>query len=468
MKSMAKHTDFRAVQMAFVVALVVVATPCKADVWAQQSKLLPNPGQASQLFGKSIGLFDDTAIIGALYDDGASEKSGSAYVFVHSGTGWTQQTRLVPSNGAAYHKFGASVAISGETALVSAIRDNTPDSQTGTVYVYERNGDVWTEQTELLPKNGTNGDYFGSYLALSGNTALVGAITDKEGIGIGAAYIFVRNGAVWTQQAKLFAGDGAAHRQFGNAVAISGDTALVGAPYDAQGMYSGAAYVFVRNGDVWTQQAQLVPGDDAALFGLHVALSGDTALVGAPYSDDNGTDSGAAYVFRRNGSNWTQEAKLLASDGEADDLFGTSVALSGDTAFVGAIGNDDSGAAYVFMRNGGAWTAQTKLVASGGVRGMHFGDSIAISTDMALVGAPNDDDNGYRSGSAYFFALGEGNGGTPADPSNGNGCTCHVTGARSRDDAMNCVMLLCLGSSLWVVRRRTGFLPIRRARDADR
>ncbi|MDC3960907.1 FG-GAP repeat protein [Polyangium jinanense] len=163
----------------------------------------------------------------------------------------------------------------------------------------------------------------------------------------GALYPIVIDPLVWTQHAKLLPSDGAAEHDFGLAVALSGDTALVGAQGDDdQGSNSGSAYVFVRSGEVWTQQAKLLPSDGAAdhHFGFSVALADDTALVGAYGDDDQGSFSGSAYVFVRSGAVWTQQAKLLPSDGATSDFFGRSVALSGDTALVGAEGNDDQGA----------------------------------------------------------------------------------------------------------------------------
>ncbi len=214
-----------------------------------------------------------------------------------------------------------------------------------------------------------------------------------------------------TEQAKLTASDGAISDLFGYSVSISGDTAVVGADGDDDnGTDSGSAYVFVRSGTTWSQQAKLTASDGAEgdLFGWSVSISGDTAVVGAHYDDDNGLNSGSAYVFVRSGTTWTEEAKLTASDGAEDDFFGRSVSVSGDTAVVGAYGDDDygsySGSAYVFVRSGTTWSEEAKLTASDGAAHDLFGISVSISGGTAVVGAHYDDDNAFNSGSAYVYA----------------------------------------------------------------
>ncbi|MFC2031990.1 PKD domain-containing protein [Chloroflexota bacterium] len=212
------------------------------------------------------------------------------------------------------------------------------------------------------------------------------------------------------EEIKLTASDGAADDSLGLSVSIDGDTALVGAAGDDdKGVYSGSAYVYVRSGTTWTEQAKLTASDGAAddFFGYSVSISGDTALVGAYLDDDNGSNSGSTYVYVRSGTTWTQQAKLTASDGAADDSFGYSVSISGDTALVGACYDDDngsnSGSACVYVRSGTTWTQQAKLTASDGAADDFFGYSVSISGDTALVGAWGDQDKGVESGSTYVY-----------------------------------------------------------------
>jgi hypothetical protein len=229
--------------------------------------------------------------------------------------------------------------------------------------------------------------------------------------------VFVRSGTSWSQQAKLAPIGVTLYDFFGYAVAISGDTAVVGAiGDDDNGAESGSAYVFVRSGTSWPQQAKLMPTDGAAddHFGGTVAISGDTAVVGAPFDDDNASQSGSAYVFVRSGTSWSQQAKLTASDGAEDDFFGGAVAISEDTVVVGSASDDDngsqSGSVYGFVRSGTSWPQQAKLTAADGAADDGFGYAVAISGNAAVVGAGGDDDNGSTSGSAYVYALALSNG----------------------------------------------------------
>ena len=268
----------------------------------------------------------------------------------------TEDAKLLASDGAAWDEFGCSVSVSGDTAVVGAIYDDDNGYNSGSAYVFVRSGSTWSEQAKLTASDGAADDYFGRSVSVSGDTAVVGALGDDDnGSASGSAYVYVRSGTSWTEQAKLTASDGAADDRFGLSVSVSGDTAVVGAFWDDDnGSDSGSAYVFVRSSGVWTQRQKLTASDAAAgdSFGCSVSVSADTAVVGAFYDDDNGGDSGSAYVFVRSGSTWTERAKLTGSDGAADDRFGGSVSVSGDTAVVGAYGDDDngttSGSAYVF------------------------------------------------------------------------------------------------------------------------
>ncbi|MFQ5741652.1 MAG: FG-GAP repeat protein [Acidobacteriota bacterium] len=273
----------------------------------------------------------------------------------------TSEAKLTARDGAAGDRFGFSVARSGDTVVVGAQLNDDGGRDSGSAYVFQRTGTTWSQQAKLTARDGAAGDRFGASVALSGDTIVVGALGDDDGgRSSGSAYVFQGSGRSWSQQAKLTASDGAARDRFGDSVALSGDTIVVGARSDDDaGRDSGSAYVFQRNGTTWSQQAKLTARDGAAgdLFGDSVALSGDTVAVGVRFDDDAGSSSGSAYIFQRSERSWSQQAKLTASDGAAGDGFGTSVALSGDTVAVGAFGDDDagssSGSAYVYelMRN---------------------------------------------------------------------------------------------------------------------
>ncbi len=383
-----------------------------------QAKLTASDGAEDDAFGYSVALSGDTALVGAVYDDDKGKSSGSAYVLVRTGTIWSQQAKLTASDGVASDEFGWSLALSGDTAVVGARLNDTTAKDAGSAYVFVRTGTAWAEQAKLTASDGAADDHFGYSVALSGDTTLVGAVGhDAKGSGSGGAYVFVRTGTAWSQQAKLTASDGAAGDQFGSSVALSGDTALVGSIYDDGN--KGSAYVFVVTANptpAWTEQAKLVASGGAAddQFGCSVALSGDTALVGFIYDDDKDWNSGSAYVFLRTGTSWAAQTELTAPDGATNDRFGHSVALSGNVALVGAPGflgsTTHTGSAYLSTRAGTTWSPPVKLTPFDGALRDLFGWSVALDGATALVGSSQDDDNGNGSGSTYVYALKSANG----------------------------------------------------------
>jgi hypothetical protein len=323
-----------------------------------------------------------------------------------SNNNWTVEAKLLASDGAEGDYFGLFVSIDGDTALIGAGCDDDNGINSGSAYIFIRNGTTWSQQSKLLTSDGAEGDYFGT-VSIDGNTALIGAWNDDNS---GSAYIFIRNGTTWSQQSKLLASDGATDDFFGWSVSIDGDTALIGAHGDDDnGVDSGSAYIFIRNGTTWSEQAKLHASDgtEGDYFSYSVSIDGDTALIGTRDDDDNGINSGSAYIFIRNGTTWSQQTKLHASDGTEGDRFGRSVSIDGDTALIGAWGDDNngdySGSAYIFIRNGTTWSQQAKLHASDGTEGDYFGRSVSIDGDTPIIGAYGDDDNGDYSGSVYVF-----------------------------------------------------------------
>jgi hypothetical protein len=383
--------------------------------WIERSKLLALDGAVEDLFGYSVAISGDYAIVGTPYDDDNGSHSGSAYTFKWDGTAWVQQQKLLASDGAASDSFGYSVSISGDYAVVGALSDDDNGADSGSAYIFKWNGTAWVEQQKLLASDGAAKDYFG-VVAICGDYVIVGAyLDDSSRIDAGSAYIFKRDVTTWTQQAKLTASDGATEDYFG-LVAISGDYAIVGAyGDDDKGTYSGSAYIFHWDGTMWTQQQKLLASDGAAsdYFGQSVSISGDYAIVGAPYDDDNGSHSGSAYIFYRDGTTWLQQAKLLISDGYANDWFGCSVSISGDYAIVGANGDDssriDAGSAYIFKRDVTTWTQQAKLTATDGATEDYFGTFVAIDTDSssysAIVGIYSNNLFTNNFGAAYVFGF---------------------------------------------------------------
>ncbi len=379
--------------------------------------IISSDGAGGDSFGNSVSIDGDYAIVGAdTKSVGGNSWQGKAYIFHRSGTTWTQQAGLTASDGAAFDIFGSSVSINGDYAIVGAYWKDVVGNDQGKAYIFHRSGTTWTQQAGLTASDGAAGDYFGISVSIDGDYAIVGA--DEKYVGVnshqGKAYIFHRSGTTWTQQAGLTASDGAAYDYFGVSVSIDDDYAIVGADYKSVGgnSYQGKAYIFHRSGTTWTQQAELISSDGAAgdYFGYSVSIDGDYAIVGAYYKSVGGNShQGKAYIFHRNGTTWTQQAGLTSSDGAAGDYFGVRVSIDGDYAIVGAYkkdvgGNSDQGKAYIFHRSGTIWTQQAGLTASDGAGNDYFGTSVSISGDYTVVGAADKTIGGNSSqGKVYFY-----------------------------------------------------------------
>ncbi len=400
--------------MAVVGSVLIPAGSARAQPCVPQVARLLGTGEAGPgQLGASIAVSADgaTLLVGAPGDN--TPTIGAAYVFVRSAGLWTQQgPKLVPAGGVGVDQFGNAVALSadGNTAMVGAYTDN---SNTGAAFIFVRSGTTWTQQgPKLVPPNAVSNGEFASSVALSadGNTTVIGAPLDG---GTGAMYVFIRSGGVWALQgSRLVPTGGAGAGAFGASACLSanGNTAIIGANVDNNGI--GAAYIFVRSGTTWSQQgSKLTPtgGVGAGQFGVSGSLSsdGNTALVGAPR--DN-SFVGAAYVFVRSGTLWSQQGpKLVPTGAVGPSQFGSSVSLSGDgnTSVVGA--NFDSagvGAAYLFARSGTVWSQQgNKLSPTGGVGTVQdFGLAASISADTTTIAVGALADTSLN-GAAYVFGL---------------------------------------------------------------
>lgn len=411
--------------------LCLAAVTAFAGLTPQEvAKLVPADGAQNSYAGYSVAVEGDTVVIGAWGDNDAGTQTGAAYIFCRNHGGpdaWGEVKKLTASDMAAGNYFGFSVAISGDTVVAGSSRDDSAGTEAGSAYVFQRNhggADNWGEVKKIYPSDPEAYSSFGFEVAVSGDTVVIGAVTDEIPQDSGSAYVFSRNhgGADnWGEVAKITASDAAAFDTFGQGVAISGDLIAVGAPNDDVGANTdqGSVYVFARNhggADAWGEVAKLTTTDGAEYdnLGFYVDIDGDTVAVGASRDDDNGPDSGSVYIFSRNHGgldSWGQVTKLTPSEGAAGDAFGLDVAIFGDRVVAGAPNDDDagttSGSAYVFDRNQGgpdAWGEVLKLTASDAAGGDDFGYSVAVSPDMVVVGAYGDDDMHYQSGSAYVFA----------------------------------------------------------------
>lgn len=387
------------------------------DRWSQHTKLTPADDSVSQ-FGSSVALAGDgtTALVSATrHEDADGLKPGPAFVLERTDSGWRLLAELAPDSDDSEMGFGengGSTALSddGTTAIVGADKADEPHGpRAGSAYVFERGDGTWGQQSKLVADDGGKQDFFGSSVALSGDgrTAFVGAWNNENPAGAeaGSAYVFERTDGGWSQQTTLTPDRTTSAGRFGWSVALEDDTAVIGDPADDQsnGERAGSASVFQRTGGTWSQQATLVPddGDTGDFFGGSVAIRGDTAVIGAPEDDDpNGERAGSAYVFERADGAWSQRVKLVPDDGDPIDLFGVAVALSGDTALIGARVDEDpngdaAGSAYVFERADGAWRQQVKLTAADGQSHDIFGRSVALQGDTAVIGTTR--------GGAYVF-----------------------------------------------------------------
>ena len=429
--------------------------PAGASQLVQQAYLKASNSDDGDWSGSGVAVSGDTVVMAARNEDSAATgiagnqvdnsatDSGAAYVFIRTGGVWIQQAYLKGSNTKAGDRFGYWVDMEGDTLVVGApLEDGT-----GAVYIFTRTGGVWSEQASVKASNGRADDWFGSSVALSGDTLVVGArFEDSAARGVagnqsdtsapdsGAAYVFTRTGGIWTQQAYIKASNTRAGDHFGFSVDVSGNTLVVGAreedsaatgiggnQADVSAPDSGAAYVFTRAGEVWNQEAYVKASNTGAgdWFGNGVALAGDTLLVGAPLEDSAATgigrnqddnsapDSGAAYVFTRTGGVWNQEAYVKASNTGAGDNLAFHVAMTPDTLLVGAhledsaatgTGGDpaddsapDSGAAYVFTRTPAGWTQLAYVKASNTKADNWLGSGLAVDGDTVVVGASKED-----------------------------------------------------------------------------
>ena len=467
-----------------------------AEALAQRVYIKSSNPDSGDWFGEHIVLSGNTLAVAAPRESSAARgvggdqaddrapSSGAVYIFHCSGGVWSQQAYLKASNTDAGDAFGKSIALSGDTLVVgapledSAARGVDGDQadgrapSSGAVYVFRRDGGVWTQEAYLKASNPGTDDWFGASVAVSGDVLAVGAPWEDSGArGVdgdqrngrasnsGAAYIFRRSGRTWSQAAYLKATNADAEDTFGASMAMSGDTLVVGAPgedsaagrvngdqTDNGAWNSGATYIFQRSGNTWRQVAYIKASNPDAgdWFGERVALSGDLLAVGAPFEDsaatgvssgylddDSASASGAVYLFRRIGGIWMQDAYIKASNTGAGDWFGASVAVSDDTLVVGApweasaargVGGDqsderalDSGAAYVFRRIGGIWRQDAYIKASNTGAGDWFGTSVAVSGGTLAVGASQEssaargvggdqsDERAPGSGASYLF-----------------------------------------------------------------
>ena len=375
---------------------------------------LPNPDAApGDNLGHAVALSDGAALVGA--PKAGSLGAGKAVVYRRTGEDtWTQEATLLAETPSTDAQLGWSVDLDGDRAVVGALTDSSTGFVSGAAYVFERGPDgAWGQAARLLGDPTVPEDGFGYDVAISGDWAAVGSPLPPppDFVGPGVVTVFHRGTAGWVQHAVL---EGLVDlSDFGTSVSLDGDRLAVGAIRDPeQGVGAGAAWVLRREGESWEVEAKILPDDGApfARFGSSVAISGDTLLVGARDADGAAPSSGAAYVFVRQGDTWTQEVRLTAFDGTMGAAYGRSVDLDGDRAFVGAwlerVAGIQSGAAYLHRRTATGWNVGWKFVPDDPVHGDGYGFSVAVDDDCSLVGVVNRDVEGQANAGAAVVRCG--------------------------------------------------------------
>lgn len=368
-------------------------------------------GQDFDEFGRAVAVDGQYTVVGAISAPGSRADTGAAYVFVRQGGAWEYQAKLTPGTSLSGY-FGCSVSIDGDRAVCGADQDRSAAYWAGAAYVFHRSGTTWTREAQLLASDAHSEDRFGWSVGISGDRVVVGSPQDDDVPGqSGSAYVFRFDDPVWVQEQKLTASDADNADYFGYSVAIDGDLLVVGAYRDEDG---GSAYVFRREGTTWIEEDKLVASDHESgdEFGTSVSISGELIVVGAPKEDEAQSNSGSAYVFRREGATWVQETKLHADDAYTGDAFGHSVSIRGGRIVVGVPFDDisdgsgiDEGSAYVYLRQPDrSWTLLTKLRSwrdEGVVGQAHFGYAVSASEGRTIIGERGYD---YFTGVTYSFA----------------------------------------------------------------
>jgi hypothetical protein len=402
--------------LVFAGTAVATVTSAAAALPAQTTEhhqFIASDFDGGDQLGHDVGVHGDTAVMGAPTDEHAAFFGGSAYVFVRDGLDWTEQAKLLGAGITTSDRFGWAVDVHGDTIAVSALFADGMQAVSGNVHIFERTGTAWTQTQVIDQLDGASSDWYGRCLSLSADTLVVGAPQDDDaGNDSGSAYVYTYDGTHWIQQAKLLAADGNTGDNFGQSVSVHGDTILVGAPYDDDnGSNSGSAYLYTRSAGVWTQQTKLIAadGNSSDSFGYAVSLTENRALVGAYQSRLGGFGSaaGAGYVYDRNGVTWTQTAKLTPTALAAGDDLGWAAAIDGDQAVLGARGhNNDTGSYFRFRLLNGVWVEFEQGAASDGASGDQFAMALDLDADRLLVGAYLADPAGAGSaGAAYLYDL---------------------------------------------------------------
>ncbi|MEZ5009945.1 MAG: hypothetical protein R2753_17480 [Chitinophagales bacterium] len=435
------------------------------SIWEQIQIVQPADIQTLDNFGFSVDIVGDKFVVGSNVDDDNGNASGSAYVYKYNGSIFIQEQKLTAIDGAANDQYGVSVAIGKDIIVVGANLDDSPATDAGSIYIYDFNGSSWVHNLKIAATDQNSSDNLGTTVSISNKRIIAGSGYDDAPLpNSGSIYIYNFDGSTWEEGIKVTASDANSNDFYGNSASISGEWIVTGAAFnDDFASSTGSAYFIkaapadiyspqaidacdsVQINGIWYSESQIVrdtfaidacqdsivvtelnlssncevtelceiqrifasdPGvnDD---YGDAISIYGDLAIVGVQLNDDGGTSSGSAYILRKSGGVWTQETKLVAFDDAADDRFGIDVAIAENIAIVGAPLDDDdganSGSVYIYKYNGSTWNLDIKLVAFDATAGDQFGISVDLSGNTLVVGASSDDDGASNNGSVYIY-----------------------------------------------------------------
>jgi len=325
--------------------------------WVNDQKVVPTDVSPNDRFGRSVAIWGDYAIVGSPFDDINGFFSGSAFIYHRIGQSWIQEYKITPEDGEASDRFGWEVDIWEDYIIVGTLNDYTPaQASTGSAYIFKRDGEIWNQVSKLSPETGCSFDEYGSALSIKDNLALVGAhFNDTLGVNSGAAYLYANQDTAWVLQQTFVASDGSATAQYGISVSVSEGLATIGAHQDVlDNDTTGAVYVYRNVDGVWEEEAKLVTPETTTniAFGISNDHLDDRIVIGTTNANSEfAAQTGAVFVFDHDGTDWVYERKINANDAQNVDFFGVSVAMDGDFIIAGAPGEDtnggDAGAAYI-------------------------------------------------------------------------------------------------------------------------
>lgn len=390
------------------------AQPCTPR---ETAIMVADDGDVADNYGWSVAIDGTTAVVGSLNDDASGSDSGSVYILNYDGSSWGQTQKLVAAGVGSFDGFGDSVAISGDTIVIGSPGDDDAGSGAGAAYVFTNIEGTWIQTIKLVPPTLVSGDNCASEVDIDHDTIILSAmLTDSNGSNSGAAYIYRKIDGAWTYMTQLVSDDIAEFDRFGIDVAISGSRVLISADSDDDnGSSSGSAYIFQRAGEEWTQTHKLIAsdGDESDQFGERLDLSNNSALIGSRYDNAPLGNSGSAYIFEFDGSDWIEQPKLTAPDASSSEYFGQDVAIHNNRAIIGAWGQNDpagffnAGAAYAYSKTNGVWSLDNKIVASDQEGSDFFGYAVGVSDEFSIIGADGNDDFwwGPDAGAVYMIEM---------------------------------------------------------------